>query len=261
MNQFGAIWVIARSVLLEAVRRKEIYLLIAICFALIGFVLSMDFFGLGGLIKFYREVSLRLIGTFTAVAVIMLATRQLPREFEQRTIYPLMARPISRWAFIMGKGLGVFLAAVFCFTLFICIYTPGMIFLGGDIAWWLFLQHIYLQLLQMLVLTAAAFLLSLCFSKSGALTMVLLLYFASTLLSSISVSIYELATPMGRSLLTLLNYGLPQVALFDLSGKALHSELWSPLSLPIMAALTLYAAFYALVYGAGAYALFRRRPL
>lgn len=258
---FRAIGVIARSVALEAIRRKEIHLLAVACLVLIGFTLSLDFFGLGGLVKFYREIALRLMGTFTAIAVILLAVRQLPREFEQRTIYPLLARPLPRGVFILGKAGGVLWVAITCQFVFTGIYIVGMRHLGGEIAWGLLGQHVYLQFLQMGLLTSAAFLLSLCASADAATTLVLLLYFAASVISHMALSLYELTQTVGRLLLHLLIYVLPQFVLFDLSGKVLHSEMWSPLSLSVMGLLTAYAFAYSFLYGWGAYLLFRRRPL
>ena len=261
MKHARAIVAIAHSVVLEAIRRKEIHVLIAASMLLIGLALSLNFFDLSGLVKFYREIALRLMGTFTAVAVVLLAVRQLPREFEQRTIYPLLARPVPRGAFIAGKAVGVLVVATLCYTLFIIIYIIGMRYLDGPLAWGLLLQHIYLQLLQMGLLTSGAFLLSLLVSPDAATTLALLLYFAAGVISHMALALYDLTQMAGRVLMHLLVYILPQFVLFDLSGKVLHSEIWDPLSLKAMLALTAYAMAYSLIYGLGAYALFRRRPL
>lgn len=261
MKAFRAITVIAMSVLLEAVRRKDIYVLVAICLLLIGLTASIDLFGAEYATKFYREIALQMMGTFTAIAVVLLAVRQLPREFSLRTIYPLLARPVSRTTFILGKALGIGLAALFCYALFMSIFIPGIYLIGGDIAWPLFWQHMYLQMLQMVVLTFACFILSLSFSQDAALTLSFLLYFAAGIISQISVTLYELSNSLGRILLHILNYTLPQLTLFDLSGKVLHSELWAPLPFRILMALTLYALIYATIFAAGSYGLFRRRPL
>ncbi len=261
MNTIRSITVIALSVLLEAVRRKDIYVLVAICLLLIGLTASVDLFGAEYATKFYREIALQMMGTFTAIAVVLLAVRQLPREFALRTIYPLLARPVARTTFILGKALGIGLAALFCYTLFMLIFIPGIYLIGGDIAWALFWQHMYLQMLQMIVLTFACFLLSLSLSQDAALTISFLLYFAAGIISQISVTLYELSSQTGRLLLHGLNYVLPQLALFDLSGKVLHSELWDPLPFRILLALTLYAVIYIGIFASGSYALFRRRPL
>ncbi len=267
MHDMRCAMVIAKSVLLEAVRRKEVYVIIILCCALIGVVMSLDFFGLHGLVKFYREVALQLMGISCALAVILLATRQLPREFEIKTIYPLLARPVGRLTFLLGKGLGVCAAAAFCLALFMLIYVAGILSLGGDLAWGLFLQHIYLQMLQMALLTAVCFMLSLLINYDAAMVIGFLFYSASGILSSASLVLYDLTNNAGRALLWLANYALPQLVLFDLSKKVIHyepalrAELWRPLSFGIMAALTFYALCHTLLYGGVSYYLFRRRAL
>lgn len=261
MNRLRAIRVLAGTVLLEAVRRREIYGVVLLGCGLIGAIAAMDFFGLGGLVKFYREMSLKLMGAATAIAVLLLSTRQLPREFDSRTIYPLLARPIGRFTFLLGKGLGVCAAAAFCYGLFMLLYVGGMAFLGGAMHWGLFLQHVYLQMLMMMVLTSAGFLLSLALSYDAALAIGLLLYVASDLISSASLMLYGLTNAAGRAFLLVLNYALPQLVLFDLSDKAVHGEMWTPLAASVLLALTAYALAYVAVFTAGAFVLFRRRPL
>jgi len=261
MRRVRPVLAIARSVLLEGVRRKDIYVIIALCCGLIGLVLTVDFFGTTGLVKFYREITLKLMGVATAVAVLLLATRQLPREFELRTIYPLLARPVGRFSFLLGKGLGVCAAAAFCLALFMLLFIGGSRLLGGAIHWPLLLQHVYLQLLQAAVLTAGCFLLSLALNYDAALVTGFLLAFTSGLISSVSLTLYELTNTAGRALIHILTYALPQLVLFDLSEKTVHSELWPPLAAGTMLALTLYAAVYTGLFTVGAYALFRRKPL
>lgn len=261
MNTCRSVWVIAKGVLLEAVRRRDVYVIVILAGLLIGAVMAMDFFGLHGLVKFYREVSLKLMGTATAVAVLLLATRQLPREFELRTIYPLLARPIGRFTFLLGKALGVCAAATFCLALFSVIFVIGIALLGGLHNPGIFLQYLYLQILQAAVLTSACFLLSLVMSYDAALVTAFLLYAVSGIFSSASLMLYSLTNITGRLLIRLLTVVLPQLFLFDLSEKTVHSELWPPLGAGTMLALTLYALFYTTVFMAGAYAMFRRRPL
>ena len=261
MRRLRPVLAIARTVLLEAVRRKDIYVIIALCCGLILIVLTGDFFATTGLVKFYREISLKLMGAATAIAVLLLATRQLPREFELRTVYPLLARPVGRFTFLIGKGLGVCAAAAFCLGLFMLLYSGGSCLLGGAIHWGLLLQHLYLQLLLAAVLTAGCFLLSLALNYDAALVIGFLLTFAANLISSASLTLYELTNTIGRGLILMLTFALPQFMLFDLSEKTVHGEIWSPLTVGTMLALTLYAAFYISLFTVGAYALFRRRPL
>ena len=256
-----AIWLIGKTVLIEAVRRREIYAIVLVACLIIGSVMTLDFFGLSGLTKFYRETALAIMSTATALTVIVLAARQLPREFTNRTIYPLLAKPVSRATFLAGKLLGVMLAAAFCFALFMAVYIVGSLYLHGAIPWALFAQYIYLQLLAMLILATLSFWLSMLLNLDAAITLAVIFYITAATYTSITTYIYNLVGPAQKTILVILNYALPQLTLFDLSEKTVHEEIWPPLSLTIMSELTLYALAFAAIYFFFAMLAFRRRPL
>jgi Cu-processing system permease protein len=252
---------IARSVLIEAVRRREVYAIVLLSLMIIAAVMTVDFFKVEGLTKFYREVALKLMSMATALTVVVLAARQLPREFEHRTIYPLLAKPVSRGAFLAGKLIGVLLAAAFCLLLFLAVYVGGSLYLGLPVPWAIFGQYFHLQMVMMLVLASMCFLLSLMMNLDAAITIGALFYFTSSILMSATMFLYPYSTPAARTGLLALNYLLPQLELFDLGDKAVHAEAWAPLSAGTLAALTLYGSVFAAVYMALAQLLFRRRPL
>jgi Cu-processing system permease protein len=256
-----AVWLLSGSVLRESIRRKEIYVLVLVACGLIGAILSLDFFGIGGLTKFYREASLKVMGWTTAFAVIVLAARQLPREMENRTIYPLLARPLRRIDFLLGKLIGVLLAGAFCFGLFMLIYLLGSLRIGASVPWGLFLQHVYLQIWMLAVIATLGFWLSLLVHTDAAITICVLLYALSAVSSMVLVNLYGYLGLAGRYLLLALTYLLPQLTLLDLSEKAVHAEVWPPLAWPVMLALSAYAAVYVVVYFTGALVVFRRRAL
>lgn len=255
------ILLIAKSVLIEAVRRREVYAIVLLSLLLIGAVMTVDFFQLEGLTKFYREVALKVMSAATALTVIVLAARQLPREFENRTIYPLLAKPISRMAFLAGKLLGVLLGAAFCFSLFMAVYVAGSWYLRTPVQWALFGQYFYLQMLMMLVLATMGFLLSLKFNLDAAITLGAVLYFLSSVIMSASTFLYPNTGTFGRAVLWVLTFGLPQLELFDLADKAVHADAWGLVPAWVMAQLTLYGLFYSVVYFGLSFILFRRRPL
>lgn len=256
-----AVWLIARSVLLEGVRRKEIYAIVLISCLIIAGIMSIDFFGLRGLTKFYCEVSLQVMSTAAALTTIALAARQLPREFEARTIYPLLAKPVSRMTFLVGKLVGVMMAAAFCFALFMAIYIAGTWYMGGRISPGLLLQYVYLQMLGLLILATLAFCLSLWLNLDAAMTIGAVLYFAASIIMTSIAYLYDFVGPIGKWVLKASLYGLPQLRLLDLSEKVVHSDVWSSIPAWAIAALTGYALVYSGLYLALAYISFRRKPL
>lgn len=256
-----SVWLIARTVLIETIRRREIYVIVLVSALLIGGVMSIDFFDLPGLTKFYRELALNVMSLATALTVIVLAARQLPREFESRTIHPILARPISRPAFLLGKLLGVMLAGGFCFGLFMSIYLALALYLGGHPPLALFAQYVYLQMFMMLILAALGFWLSLLLNFDAAITMCFIFYLASATLTTATSYLYDYVGTAQRGALIALNFAIPQLTLFDLSAKAVHSEAWGPLTWRPMAALTAYGLFFTFVYFGFAMLSFKRRPL
>jgi ABC-type transport system involved in multi-copper enzyme maturation permease subunit len=254
-------WLIAKGVLIEAVRRREIYVIVLVSTLLIGLVMLVDFFDVQGLSKFHREIALRIMSIATALTVVVLAARQLPREFERRTIYPLLARPIGRPAFLAGKLLGVMLAASLCFGLFMGIYVIGSLRQGASIPWALFSQFIFLQMLMMLILATLSFWLSLLLNLDAAITVGALFYALAATFTNVTVEIYQHIGTAGKYLIVFLTYALPQLTLFDLSAKAVHAEAWDPVRLQTMLILTAYALIFSAAYFGLAAHCFRRRPL
>ena len=256
-----AMWLIGRSVLVEAIRRKEIYAIVLISCLLIAITMSLDFFKLEGVSVFYYDMALKTMSVATALTCIVLAARQLPREFEARTIYPLLAKPVRREAFLLGKLLGVFLATVFCLALFMFVFVVSMASLDLTIHWGLFLQYVYLQLLMMLLLASMSFMLSMMLNLDAAICIGILFFVVAATYSSMLVYLYDYGTAVAQLVFKFLNYALPQLVLFDLSGKTSHGATWEPLALSTMGQLTLYGLFFTVMYMVVATVLFRRRVL
>lgn len=254
-------FLIAKSVLIEAIRRREIYALVFVSCLLIAAVWTIDFFGIEGLSKFYRDVSLKIMSVATALATIVLAARQLPREFETRTIYPLLAKPIGRTTFLAGKLLGVLASAFFCFALFMVIYLAGSFWLGATLHLPIFLQFIYLQMLAILILASLSFWLSLSLNLDAAITIGAILYGFSTIITSALSFLYDYVDPLQQRVLFVLNYAVPHLTLFDLSEKAVHAEAWGPVPAWVILSLTAYALAWSGVFLGLTYWSFRRRPL
>lgn len=255
------IFLILKTVLIEAIRRKEIYAIVLFSCALIAAIGSVRFFDIPGLGKFYRDIALKVMSLASSLTVIVLAARQLPREFERRTIYTLMAKPLRRSFFLLGKFLGVMCAGAFCFVLFMIIFVLGSLYLRTEIYWGLFLQYFYLPLWSLAIVASLAFMLSLLGNLDMAITVsVLILLLAQMFTSTISM-IYNHVGSVAQFGLRALNYTVPQLTLFDLREKFIHGELWAPISAGTLGVLTLYGAVYTFVFLTISLLLFRRRPL
>lgn len=277
------ICLIAKTVWIEAIRRKEIYVIVLVVAGILLATGSMRFFGFTGMTKFYREISLQMMNLATALTVILLASRQLPREFERRTIYPLLAKPVSRLEFLAGKFIGVLGAGLLCYAIFILLFLTGMAWLDAPFSWGLFLQSVYLQVLALSVVASLSFMLSLLFNVDAAITVSTLVFVLGGTVSATIDFIHESVAafiPLGGGLsvgeifMKAMNYGVPQLTLFDLSAKVVHATdwaikngeqvvviRWTPVESWVLGALTLYASFFVLAYLLISHLLFSRRAL
>src|SRR6202000_1526925 len=83
----------------------------------------MNFFHDENIIRFIKEICLLLIWISTLVIGVTTAARQIPAERESRTIFPLLAKPISRWQVLLGKFVGCWLATVFALLVFYVFFA------------------------------------------------------------------------------------------------------------------------------------------
>ncbi len=101
---------ISGIVIKEIYRRKDFYVLFVLT-ALITLLLgTVNFFNDPKIVRYLKEVCLLLIWISSLVIAIGTAARQIPAERENRTIFPLLAKPVTRGQVILGKFLGCWLA-------------------------------------------------------------------------------------------------------------------------------------------------------
>jgi len=110
--------VIGRNTLTEAVRQKVLSVLLIFALVLVASSVLVSQLATPGLdaaglideqIKFVKDFGCGAIGLF-GFAIALLSTAQLiPQELHNRTIYTILAKPVRRSEFLLGKFLGVVL--------------------------------------------------------------------------------------------------------------------------------------------------------
>jgi len=98
---------IARVTVAETLRKKVLYGILVFA---AGSVLAATFFSSyepGEQDVVVKDIGLTLISMFAGLVAIITAMFLIPEEVERRTIYPLLAKPVRRSEFVVGKFLGV----------------------------------------------------------------------------------------------------------------------------------------------------------
>ncbi len=102
-----SIRLIARGVILESIRRQEFYALIVVClvYILIGGVTMVVGIENPSTGTFLLNLGMSFAWYIAMALTLITAARQIPKEVENRTIYPLLGKPLSRSSYILGKWL------------------------------------------------------------------------------------------------------------------------------------------------------------
>ena len=99
---------IAKAVLIDAVRRKVVWVVVLFAAILAAAAPVLPSFGQGVAGAVFREVSLALMFVAAFVVAVVLASTRIPAEVERRTVFAVLARDVRRWQYVAGTWLGMF---------------------------------------------------------------------------------------------------------------------------------------------------------
>ena len=109
---------LSRVVLKESIRRKDFYVLFVVTAVITLVMGSVNLFHDNQIVRYLKEICLLLIWISTVVIAITMAARQIPAERESRTIFPLLAKPITRTEVLLGKFFGCWIAVAAALAVF-----------------------------------------------------------------------------------------------------------------------------------------------
>jgi ABC-type transport system involved in multi-copper enzyme maturation permease subunit len=105
---------IALNTYRESVRARILIGLSAVAFAVSLYSLIVGAFTLTNAPRVVSDLGAASISIFSVVVAIVIGATSLHRELEQKTLFPILARPIRRGEYLVGKYLGTLLTiAVF----------------------------------------------------------------------------------------------------------------------------------------------------
>jgi ABC-type transport system involved in multi-copper enzyme maturation permease subunit len=236
--------VIAGIVIKELIRRKDFYLIFALLLVIIFYAAGVSFGGQAGFERYFREIGISFTYIFSVIIAVVFASRQIPQEVEAKTIYPILAHPVSRGELIVGKFLGVLLISIISFTLFY-ITILASFFLRGDFS-------------SPPLLLLEGYVLHICLlSFFASLSILLSLYLSIAANVGISVILYFATSWFGVTFPAYIF--LPHPELFDIKEKIVHT--WDVVAPWALSFLIVYACIYTAIFIMLSYLAFRRRNL
>ena len=245
--------------LLDLWRRKDMIVVFLLSALILAPLFVFAPFGLSGAERYVNELALLLIWIFSFAVGLGVSARLFPPEFEHRTIYPLLAKPVSRGTVLAGKLLGgiaaswTALAALYVAFALLAGFRGGGWFPG---VWW---QALLLHAAGMVVLCGLSLCGSLLLTASANLTLCALASAGMLLCGARLPSLIASQPAPADNFLWLVNFLGPHMEFFDLRQRLVHG--WDPIPWYVCLAAWGYAVCYAGACLAAAAALFRRKKL
>ncbi|HLO99946.1 MAG TPA: ABC transporter permease subunit [Fimbriimonas sp.] len=234
---------LARCVILESLRRKDLWVV-----AILGFVIilasgALGFFGFDGLQIFAKDLGISVLGMLATIIAILTASRLLPEEIRNRTLYPLLSRPITRFELLLGKLAGA--VAVSWISFVILSVLTGVALLIFKVQFeWIMLQYLVLKMLGLVVICSMTIAFSAYLTPAAAATMSFIFAFGSPMIIRGLTMGFDPSNPISKTLFPIINGVLPQVQLFDLSGRAVYPN-FGLVPIGVVGFLVLYAVAYS----------------
>lgn len=251
----GAIGVIAVNAFRESLRDKILYNLVLFAGLLIGLSVLLADLSITEHHKVIADMGLAAINLIGIIIAIFVGISLVNKEIERRTIYTIMARPISRTCFILGKYLGLTLTLSVNLAIMMAVFLLTLWLYHVPIQQSLF-QAVALIFVEILVVTAIALFFSTFTSTTLSAIFTLGLYVIGHLTADLRTLVANSDSGPIQSCVDLLYYLCPNLELLNIKGQAAVGIAAAP-GYVMMASL--YGLMYAGAMLIGACLVFQQR--
>lgn len=247
--------VIALNTFRENLRDKILYNLLLFAVLLIAASILLADLTIMEHHKLVMDMGLASINLTGVMIAIFVGIGLVSKEIDRRTVYTIMARPISRARFIIGKYLGLVITLSVNMLIMLAVLLITMLLYRVPVQASLF-QAIELMFIEVLVVTAMA----LCFSTftSSALSAIMTigLYVTGHLTADMRSIAEKSQNEVIKAVMTGLYYICPNLEVLNIKGQAATGI---PVTATYQVLATGYGLLYAMVLVLSACAVFQRR--
>jgi ABC-type transport system involved in multi-copper enzyme maturation permease subunit len=247
-------------VIKELYRRKDFYVLFVMTAAITLLLGSANFFHDDKIVRYLKDLALLLIWASTLVIAIVTTARQIPAEREARTIFPLLAKPVTRGQVVLGKFAGCWFASGLAVVVFYLFF--GVVCGSREYHWPVltYLEAMWLHWFMLGIVIALVMLGSVVFTAPSSNATISFIVVVGILLLGRHLNVVALqqAEPV-RGILYTGYYLIPHLEWYDLREFVTYSRTmpsWADCGLA-----TLYAGVYSALLLLGTGLVFRRKPL
>lgn len=270
MISLHRVGLVAWHVFKESVRDRVLYAIAAFAVVLVAASILIGQITAGEDVKIIKDLGLAVIELAGVLMTIFIGVGLVAREIERRSIFSLLAKPLPRHEFILGKYAGLVLTvlvnvvAMAAALALMLGYLNAIATPAQQAAWDApaldarLLLVVLMIAVELALLTAIALFFS-TFSSSALLSVVFTIGLFVTGLYSQDLRQFGDAVdvaPAVSALLGAIGWGVPAFSAFDIKAQVVHGL---PLPVGFVAFTLAYAAIYIAALLVAAVAVFSRR--
>ena len=251
---------VAANTFREAVRDRVLYNLVFFALLMMGAAILVGQISIGIEQDVIVSLGLTAISVIGILIAVFLGVALVSKEMDKRTLYALLAKPVKRWEFLLGKFFGLVMTltvntAAMSAGLYVALWTVKHPLLKSDAY---ILVAVYLILLKLALIVALALLFSCFTTQFLAILFTAGIYVAGLFAADLRTVHGVEINPGAFRLMSGISYVLPNFQNFDVMGSVVHGRGVPSL---IVWHATLYTVLYIAMVLVGAAVVFSRRNL
>lgn len=252
--------VVALNTFREAVRDRVLYNLVFFALLMIAASVAVGQISIGIEQTVIVSLGLSAISVIGLLISVFLGVALVSKEMDKRTLYTLLAKPVRRWEFLLGKFGGLVLtlavntAAMALGLLLAMLYVKHSLERSDAVV----LVAVYFILLKLALIVALALLFSCFTTPLLAILFTVGLYIAGLYVQELRNLPIEVMSPAMSAFTKWISYLLPNFENFNVMAMAAHGR-----AVPgaLILQNTLYTVVYCTIVLTAAAAVFSRRNL
>ncbi len=256
---FRRIGALVKLSLMELWRRNDMFALLVLALVLLIPLSLARPFGATGATRYFDEAALLLVWGYSLFIALGVGGRLFTSEFSNRTVYPLLAKPISRGELLLGKYLGALAASWSALIFFYALWAVSSVLRGGECISVCFLQAFVLHALFMALAVAAALCGSFLLTPSASTTLLAMFFPAMFFFGRHLPEYADNVSGALRILVKVFYWIAPHVEFFDMRQRLVHG--WGGVEPGVFLAVIGYGIAYSAAFLFLARFLFNRKRL
>jgi len=268
----NVLWPLAVITYKEGIRNRAIYGISLFALLLLGANLLMSGMMMRSAGKAAVDMALSTVTLCGLLLVMFVGINLIAKDLDRRTIYMVLARPISRSQYIIGKFLGMvllILVASMILGIFACLSIQAVKFAYPDyfdrFSWGMVVLGIGLTAEMLVLLSSLSFLFAALSSTSFiTLALTIIAYIIGRSIADVralvetpnAVGLGFQVNPLTGMVVKIAYYVFPNLSFFDIKLQAAHGITVPP---TYLAGTVLYGLVYTAIIIISASLLFRRK--